>query len=99
MLVAEPDSGEIKDPGESGELLTRGPQVFKGYGERPANTAPTFTEVAGVRYLRTGDIAYRNEEGYFFMADRLKRMINVSGFKVWPAEVENMSIPPSPKHV
>lgn len=88
MLVAEPDSGEIKDPGESGELLTRGPQVFKGYGE-----------VAGVRYLRTGDIACRNEEGYFFMADRLKRMINVSGFKVWPAEVENMSIPPSPKHV
>lgn len=82
-------AARLRTRGESGELLIGEPQVFKGYGERPANTALAFTEIAGVRYLRTGAIAYRNEEDYFFMADRLKRMINASGFKVCPAEVEN----------
>ena len=44
----------------------------------------------GKRFIRTGDLGYMDEDGYFFMCDRLKRMINVSGYKVWPAELENM---------
>ncbi|MFD2836581.1 hypothetical protein ACFS3C_08485 [Azotobacter vinelandii] len=47
-------------------------------------------EFDGQRFFRTGDIGYYDEEGYFFMADRLKRMVNVSGYKVWPSEVENI---------
>src|SRR5690606_729653 len=49
-----------------------------------------FIERDGRRYLRTGDLAHCDADGYFFMRDRLKRMINVSGYKVWPAEVENV---------
>ncbi|MFG3756958.1 long-chain fatty acid--CoA ligase, partial [Klebsiella pneumoniae] len=49
-----------------------------------------FIEIDGKRFLRTGDLARKDEDGYFFMADRLKRMINASGYKVWPAEVETM---------
>ena len=49
-----------------------------------------FTELDGKRFFRTGDLGYCDEEGYFFIVDRLKRMINASGFKVWPAEVEAM---------
>ncbi|MEB0233465.1 AMP-binding protein, partial [Undibacterium sp. 10I3] len=47
-----------------------------------------FIELDGKRFLRTGDLARIDEDGYFFMVDRLKRMINAAGFKVWPAEVE-----------
>ncbi|MEM5398434.1 AMP-binding enzyme, partial [Staphylococcus gallinarum] len=49
-----------------------------------------FVEIDGKRFLRTGDLGWMDEDGYFFMADRLKRMINASGYKVWPAEVEAM---------
>ena len=49
-----------------------------------------FFELEGKRFFRTGDLASRDEEGYFFITDRLKRMINASGFKVWPAEVESL---------
>ena len=74
--------------GEAGEIVTSGPQVFKGYWKRPDATAEAFFERDGKRFFRTGDMGRIDEEGYFFMTDRLKRMINASGFKVWPAEVE-----------
>jgi fatty-acyl-CoA synthase len=64
--------------------------VMLGYWRNPEADASAFIEIDGRRFLRTGDLACVDEEGYFFMRDRLKRMINASGFKVWPAEVEAM---------
>ena len=74
--------------GEVGEIISRGPMVFKGYWGHPDATAAAFVEFEGERFFRTGDLGYMDAEGYFFMTDRLKRMINASGYKVWPAEVE-----------
>ncbi len=74
--------------GEQGEIIMSGPQIFSGYWKRPEATAEAFIEIDGKRFFRSGDLGRVDEEGYFFMTDRLKRMINASGFKVWPAEVE-----------
>jgi len=76
--------------GELGELVTHAPQNTVGYWRNPQADRDAFFELDGKRFFRTGDLAYVDEEGYFFMRDRLKRMINSSGYKVWPAEVENM---------
>lgn len=76
--------------GETGEIVLYGPQVMLEYWNRPEATDESFLERDGKRFLRTGDLGYMDKEGYFFMVDRLKRMINASGFKVWPAEVENI---------
>jgi len=86
--VVDPQTLEELPIGESGEIVVAGPQVFKGYWKRPEATATAFFERDGKRFFRTGDMGRMDEEGYFFMTDRLKRMINASGFKVWPAEVE-----------
>jgi fatty-acyl-CoA synthase len=64
--------------------------VFRGYWKQPQATEEAFLEHDGERFFRTGDLGYYDEEGYFFITDRLKRMINAAGFKVWPAEVEAM---------
>ncbi len=77
-------------PGETGEIIVAGPQVFQGYWNRPEATAEAFIEFDGKRFFRTGDLGYYDEEGYFFIVDRIKRMINASGFKVWPTEVESL---------
>jgi fatty-acyl-CoA synthase len=77
-------------PSQVGEIVVRGPQVFLGYWNQPEATAQCFIEHDGERFFRTGDLGYYDEEGYFFITDRLKRMINCAGFKVWPAEVEAM---------
>jgi fatty-acyl-CoA synthase len=74
--------------GEQGEIIMSGPQVFQGYWKRPDATADAFVEIDGKRFFRSGDLGRMDEQGYFFITDRLKRMINASGFKVWPAEVE-----------
>src|SRR5205085_1060044 len=76
--------------GEVGEIIVHGPQVFKGYWREEQATREAFIEHDGKRFFRTGDLGYYDDEGYFFITDRLKRMINASGFKVWPAEVEAM---------
>lgn len=89
-MVVDPDTLRPLPVGEVGEIVLMGPQVFKGYWGRPDATAATFVEIDGKPYFRTGDLAYVDEDGYFFIVDRLKRMINASGYKVWPAEVENM---------
>lgn len=86
--VVDPETLRELPVGESGEIVTHGPQVFKGYWKRPEATAAAFFEMEGKTFFRTGDMGRVDEEGYFFMTDRLKRMINASGFKVWPAEVE-----------
>jgi fatty-acyl-CoA synthase len=77
-------------PNEVGEIITHGPQVFRGYWKQEKATAEAFLLHDGKKFFRTGDLGYYDEEGYFFITDRLKRMINCSGFKVWPAEVEAM---------
>jgi fatty-acyl-CoA synthase len=87
-IVVDPSSLRPLAQGEEGEILVNGPQVFMGYWNRPEETAAAFVEVEGVRWLRTGDVGRMDEEGYFFMTDRAKRMINAAGYKVWPAEVE-----------
>jgi fatty-acyl-CoA synthase len=76
--------------GEVGEIVTSGPQVFLGYWGNPKATEACFFERDGKKFFRTGDLGRIDEEGYFFLVDRLKRMINASGMKVWPAEVEAM---------
>jgi len=76
-------------PGEVGELVTHAPQVMLGYWRNPEADRDAFMSIEGRRYFRTGDLAVMDEDGYFFLRDRLKRMINVSGYKVWPAEVES----------
>jgi fatty-acyl-CoA synthase len=87
-IIVDPVTLERVPLGDAGEVIVNGPQVLTGYWNNPAATAAAFVEVDGVRYLRTGDLAYEDEQGYFFMVDRVKRMINASGYKVWPAEVE-----------
>ena len=77
-------------PNEVGEIVVNGPQVFRGYWNQPEASAQAFLEHDGKRFFRTGDLGYYDDEGYFFITDRLKRMINCAGFKVWPAEVEAM---------
>jgi fatty-acyl-CoA synthase len=74
--------------GEVGEIVTHGPMVFKGYWKHPKATAAAFIQIDGKPFFRTGDLGRMDEEGYFFITDRLKRMINASGYKVWPSEVE-----------
>ncbi|GAA0650268.1 hypothetical protein GCM10009535_30380 [Streptomyces thermocarboxydovorans] len=72
--------------GEPGEILVRGPQVVPGYWQRPDATAETFPDGE----LRTGDIGFMDEQGWLYVVDRKKDMINASGFKVWPREVEDV---------
>ena len=88
--VIDPDTGREVAPGAQGEIVIHGPQVFAGYWKRPADTEAAFVEIDGKRFFRSGDMGHVDGEGYFFVTDRLKRMINASGFKVWPAEVEAM---------
>jgi len=81
------DSGELLAQGEVGELVIRGPQVMKGYWERPEETAKVITPDG---WLRTGDVAMMTEDGFFKIVDRKKDMILVSGFNVYPNEIEDV---------
>ena len=86
--VIDPLSLEEMPQGEQGEIVMCGPQNFSGYWKQPTATEAAFIELDGKRFFRSGDLGHVDAEGYFFLTDRLKRMINASGFKVWPAEVE-----------
>jgi len=88
--VVDPVTFKELGPNEVGEIITHGPQVFRGYWKQPKATEEAFLSHDGKKFFRTGDLGYYDEEGYFFITDRLKRMINCSGYKVWPAEVEAM---------
>jgi long-chain acyl-CoA synthetase len=78
------EEGKLLSQGETGELVVRGPQVMKGYWQRPDETAKV---LVGDGWLRTGDIAVMNPQGYFKIVDRKKDMILVSGFNVYPNEM------------
>jgi len=86
--VVDPETLHEMPVGEQGEIIIHGPEVFDGYWKRPEATEAAFVEFEGKRFFRSGDLGRTDEDGYFFITDRLKRMINASGFKVWPAEVE-----------
>ncbi len=86
--VVDPETLTEVPPGEQGEIVMHGPMVFQGYWKRPDATDAAFFELDGKQFFRSGDLGRIDEQGYFFITDRLKRMINASGFKVWPAEVE-----------
>lgn len=86
--VIDPETLQEMPQGEQGEIIMHGPMIFKGYWKRDDATAAAFIEFEGKRFFRSGDLGRVDEDGYFFITDRLKRMINASGFKVWPAEVE-----------
>src|SRR5439155_292416 len=73
-------------PGEAGELCLRGPNIMDGYWQRPDETAAVIRD----GWLRTGDIVRMDEDGYFYVVDRVKEMIIVSGFKVYPREVDEV---------
>jgi fatty-acyl-CoA synthase len=88
--IVHPDTLKELGPEEVGEIVSSGPQIFKGYWKNPPATAECFVEIDGKPFFRTGDLGRCDEEGYFFIVDRLKRMINASGYKVWPAEVESI---------
>jgi fatty-acyl-CoA synthase len=86
--IIDPSTRQELLIGEVGEIVSRGPMVFVGYWQRPEATEQAFVEIDGQRFFRTGDLGRMDEEGYFYLVDRLKRMINASGFKVWPSELE-----------
>jgi len=81
------DSGNLLPSGESGELVVRGPQVMKGYWQRPEETGKVLMPDG---WLRTGDVAVMEKGGYFRIVDRKKDMILVSGFNVFPNEIEDV---------
>lgn len=84
--IVDLETGRDVAPGGAGELLIRGPQVMRGYWNRPEETARAIE--AG--WLHTGDVAAMDAEGYFAIVDRKKDVINTAGFKVWPREVEEV---------
>jgi long-chain acyl-CoA synthetase len=86
-IAIRDDDGRDLKLGEAGELCIKGPQVMAGYWRKPDETAKVMTADG---YLRTGDIARVDERGFVFIVDRKKDMINVSGFKVFPNEIEDV---------
>jgi long-chain acyl-CoA synthetase len=80
------EDGHDLPAGEIGELVTRGPQVVPGYWNKPEETAQALPGGA----LHTGDVGYMDRDGWFYIVDRKKDQINVSGYKVWPREVEDV---------
>ena len=87
-IVRETEDGEIVDVpvGEAGELIVMGPQVMKGYWNRPKDTEDVLKD----GWLFTGDIAKMDEEGYLYILDRMKDMIIASGYNVYPREIEEV---------
>ena len=85
-LVRVEDPSEAVPVGEPGEFAARGPMIFSGYWNKPEETEKAFHD----GFFLTGDVAIMDEDGWFYIVDRKKDMINVSGYKVWPREVEDV---------
>ncbi|HIF89217.1 MAG TPA: long-chain-fatty-acid--CoA ligase [Candidatus Thioglobus sp.] len=86
ITLRDPAGNEVAD-GEPGELWARGPQVMKGYWRNPEANAEVMTEDD---FFKTGDVAILTKEGYYKIVDRIKDMVLVSGFNVYPTEIENI---------
>ncbi len=85
VRIVDPETGEDCAPGRRGEVLVRGPQMMTGYLKNPSATSES---IDGDGWLHTGDLAYVDEDGYFYIVDRLKELIKYKGYQVAPAEIE-----------
>ena len=85
-MIMDPETGKQLPPGEIGEIMVKGPNVMKGYWNREKETEAVFHD----GWMRTGDLGYMDEKGYFYIADRSKDLIVASGFNVYPREVEEV---------
>ena len=90
VFLDKEDPNKLAPAGEPGELAIHGPQIMRGYWNRPDTDGETFVERDGKRYLRTGDVAVMDEDGFLEIVDRIKDMIAVGGFKVFPSQVEDV---------
>jgi len=86
--IVDPETETELEPREIGELWVKGPQVMKGYYNDPESTAQAIVN----GWLRTGDLAWKDEDGYVFIVDRLKEVIKCKGYQVAPAEIENILV-------
>jgi long-chain acyl-CoA synthetase len=86
FILIDPETGQPAKPGETGEIAIKGPQVMREYFEKPQETANVFRN----GWLHTGDVARMDEDGYFYIVDRLKDMVIVSGFKVFTRELDEV---------
>ncbi len=84
--IMDSETGKLLPPGEIGEIVVKGPNIMQGYWNRPQETAAIFRD----GWLRTGDLGYMDDKGYFYIADRSKDLIVASGFNVYPREVEEV---------
>jgi acyl-CoA synthetase (AMP-forming)/AMP-acid ligase II len=87
--IVDPQSGQVLPPNERGEVWIQGPQVMRGYLNNPEATAATIDDEG---WLRSGDVGYVDEDGYFFLVDRLKELIKYKGYQVAPAELEALLV-------
>jgi len=91
IRIVDVETGLMELPqGEDGEMAISGPQVMKGYWNRPDENEAVFREIDGRRFFLSGDIGHMDEEGYFYITERKKDMIIVGGFNVYPKEVEEI---------
>ena len=88
--VADPQNPVLLPQGEVGELVIHGPQVMQGYHNMPEENEKVFFDCCGLRWLRTGDIARMDEDGYFYIVDRKKDIIKYKGYSLFPREIEEV---------
>jgi long-chain acyl-CoA synthetase len=88
--VVDPETNKFLPIGEMGELVISGPQVMQGYWNRPKDTEAVFFEAGGYKWLKTGDLAKMDDEGYFYIVDRTKDIIKYKGHSVYPREIEEV---------
>lgn len=91
-LLDKEDPSKLAPDGEPGELAVHGPQIMRGYWNLPDATAEVFVEREGRQWLRTGDVAQMDADGFLSIVDRIKDMIAVGGFKVFPSQVERVLV-------
>ncbi|WP_394730226.1 long-chain fatty acid--CoA ligase [Altererythrobacter sp. GH1-8] len=90
ILLDKEDPSKLAPEGEPGELAVHGPQIMRGYWNRPDASEQTFVTRGNKKYLRTGDVAVVDDDGFVEIVDRIKDMIAVGGFKVFPSQVEDV---------
>lgn len=88
--IARIDGDELLPIGETGELIVSGPQVMKGYLDDPRANAEVFLVALGRKWIRTGDVAKMDEDGFFYVLERKKDLIKYKGWSIYPAEIENV---------
>jgi long-chain acyl-CoA synthetase len=90
VAIVDPDTAQMVPLGEIGELVVRGPQVMKGYWNRPEETERSFLEIAGEKWLMTGDLVRMDDEGYVHFYDRKRDLIKYKGYSIFAREIEEV---------